>query len=69
MGGISCEHVSIEGLMGNPSFWLICRIPSFSPEHPAFLALFRNNKNRNNFSCTESFCSNKLCENVSDSVT
>ena len=31
---------------GNPAFWLICRIPAFLRERPAFLALFRNNKNR-----------------------
>ena len=33
--------------------------PVFLREHPAFLALFRNKKiaeNRNNFSCTETFC-------------
>ena len=31
---------------GNPAFWLISRIPAFLSERPAFLALFRNNKNR-----------------------
>ena len=30
---------------GNPAFWLFSRIPAFLPERPAFLALFRNNKN------------------------
>ena len=43
--------------------------PAFLPERPAFLALFRNYKNRNNVSCTETFCSKKLCENACDSVT
>ena len=35
---------------GNPAFWFIIwfisRIPAFLRERPAFLALFRNNKNR-----------------------
>ena len=31
---------------GNPAFWLISGIPIFLREHPAFLALFLNNKNR-----------------------
>ena len=31
---------------GNPECLLISRNPAFSPERPAFLALFRNNKNR-----------------------
>ena len=31
---------------GNPAFLLISRIPAFLRERPAFLALFRNNKNR-----------------------
>ena len=46
--------------------------PAFFPERPAFLALFRINKineNRTNFTCPETFCSKKLCGNVSDSVT
>ena len=30
---------------GNPAFWLISRIPAFLRKRPAFLALFRNNKN------------------------
>ena len=31
---------------GNPAFWLISRIPAFWRKRTAFLALFRNNKNR-----------------------
>ena len=31
---------------GNPAFWLISRIPAFLRKRPAFLAFFRNNKNR-----------------------
>ena len=53
---------------GNPIVLLISRIPAFLRERPAFLAIFRSNKNRNNFSCMETFCSKKLCENVNDSV-
>ena len=30
---------------GNPAFWLISRVPAFLRKHPAFLALFQNNKN------------------------
>ena len=30
---------------GNPAFLLVSRIPAFLLEHPAFLALFRNDKN------------------------
>ena len=35
---------------GNPIVLLISRIPAFLRERPAFLAIFRSNKNRNN--CT-----------------
>ena len=42
-------------------FGLFRAFPHFLPERPAFLASFRNNINRNNFSCTETFCSKKLC--------
>ena len=48
------------------------KFPAFLRERPAFLALFRNNKNgenRKNFHCMETFCSKELCENGSDSVT
>ena len=46
--------------------------PAFSPERPALMDLFRNKKiaeNRNNYSCTETFCSKNLCKNISDNVT
>ena len=54
---------------GNPAFWLISRIPAFLRERLAFLALFRNTAIHYKFSCTETFCSKKLYENVMDSIT
>ena len=42
--------------------------PAIVREIPHF-GLFRNYKNCNNVSCTETFCSKKLCENACDSVT
>ena len=50
---------------GTLAFWIIPRIPAFLPQRPAFLALFRNKKiaeNRNNLSCTETFCSKNSAE-------
>ena len=41
---------------GNPAFWLYFEITKIA-------------ENSNNFSCTETFCSKKLLENVSDSIT
>ena len=55
-----------------PPFGL--NVPHFRQKVPHFWLNFEITKiveNRNNFSCrpTEIFCSKKLCENVSDSVT
>ena len=48
---------------------VLCQPSRNEAGNPAFLALFQNNKNRNNFSRTETFCSKKLYDNVNDSVT
>ena len=52
-------------VLDNPAFWISSHIPAFLRDRAAFLALLGNKKiaeNRNNFSCTETFCSKKLCE-------
>ena len=56
---------------GNPAFWHTSRIPAFLPERPAFLALFGNNKKvmKSSIILAVPFCSKKLCDNGSDSVT
>ena len=55
-----------------PHFCLFPAFLHFRKNVPHFWLYFEITKiaeNRNNFSCTETFCSKKLCENVSDSVT
>ena len=56
-----------------PHFGLFPAFPHFCQNVPHSWLYFKITKiaeNRNNFSCTEeSFCSTKLCENASDSVT
>ena len=55
-----------------PHFGLIPAFPHFCENVPHFWLYFEITKiaeNRNNFSCTETFCSKKLCENVNNSIT
>ena len=55
---ITCQP--FRNRAGNPAFWLISRI---------FARTSRITKIAISLSCTETFCSKKLCENVSVSVT
>ena len=53
-----------------PHFGLFPAFPHFCQNVPHFWLYFEITniaENRNNFSCTETFCSKKLCENVRDS--
>ena len=53
-------------------FGLFPAFPHFCENVPHFRLYFEIIKiaeNCNNFSCTETFCSKTLCENVNDSVT
>ena len=53
-----------------PHFCLFPAFPHFRQNVQHFWLYYEITKiaeNRNNFSCTETFCSKKLCENVSDS--
>ena len=55
-----------------PHFGLFPAFPHFCQNVPHFWLYFEIKKiaeNRNHFSSTETFCSKKLCENVSDSIT
>ena len=55
-----------------PHFGLFPAFPHFCQNIPHLWPYFENTQiaeNRNTFSCTETFCSKKLYENVSDSVT
>ena len=55
---------------GNHAFWLISRMPAFLRERPAFLALFRNNKNCTNLTVRRHFVRKSSAPiNVNDSVT
>ena len=51
---------------GNPAFLYFCQnVPHFW----LYFEIKKISENRNNFSCTETFCAKKLCKNVSNSIT
>ena len=54
---------------GNPAFWRISRIFARTSCISGFISKFKKSLKSNNFSCMETFCSKKICKNVSDSVT
>ena len=51
---------------------ILAYFPHFRQNIPHFWVYYEITKiaeNRNKFSCTETFCSKKLCENLNDTVT
>ena len=70
---IECIGVNRPAIVREiPHFGLFPAFPHFCQNVPHFWLYFEITKiaeNCNNLSCTETFCSKKLCENVSDSIT